>query len=402
MVLKIGRRRQSTGARVLFLRGRFAVAAAFGCVVLVALGYALGQVRVDPALGRFFGARGPGDIGASEARAADDRDEYTAEEQALIKVFERVAPSVVNIDTTALQATLFSMRVDEVQQGSGSGFVYDVQGHVVTNFHVIEGALARRGKVFVTLKSGDRLEARIVGAEPDKDIALLKIEPAGKPLVPVVMGRSETLRVGQTVLAIGNPFGLDQTLTTGVVSALGREIQSRTDRKIQDVIQTDAAINPGNSGGPLLDSRGRVIGVNTQIYSPSGASAGIGFAIPASAVQRVVPQLMKYGRVNRPILGVRLISDAIASRNGIEGVILESVEPGGPADSAGLRGLVQTRSGYPAVGDVIVAIDDKKVRDSGELLDALDQFQPGDTIKVTVVRGKSGQRQTFSVRTRKN
>jgi S1-C subfamily serine protease len=319
-----------------------------------------------------------------------------------MRVFERAAPSVVNIDTTALQATLFSMRFDEVRQGSGSGFVYDKKGHVVTNFHVIEGAIARRGKVFVTLKGGDRMEARIVGVEPDKDLALLKIDADPKQLVPVAMGRSDALRVGQTVLAIGNPFGLDQTLTTGVVSALGREIQSRTDRKIQDVIQTDAAINPGNSGGPLLDSRGRVIGVNTQIYSPSGASAGIGFAIPASAVERVVPQLIQYGRVNRPVLGVRLVSDAIAQRNGIEGVIIESVEPGGPADRAGLRGLVQTRSGYPAVGDVIVAIDDKPVRDASAMLDELDRRQPGDDIKVTVQRGKAGTKETFVLRTKKN
>jgi S1-C subfamily serine protease len=338
----------------------------------------------------------------SDRAVASDQADFTPEEQTVMRVFERAAPSVVNIDTTALQATLFSMRFDEVRQGSGSGFVYDKKGHVVTNFHVIEGAIARRGKVFVTLKGGDRMEARIVGVEPDKDLALLKIDADPKQLVPVAMGRSDALRVGQTVLAIGNPFGLDQTLTTGVVSALGREIQSRTDRKIQDVIQTDAAINPGNSGGPLLDSRGRVIGVNTQIYSPSGASAGIGFAIPASAVERVVPQLIQYGRVNRPVLGVRLVSDAIAQRNGIEGVIIESVEPGGPADRAGLRGLVQTRSGYPAVGDVIVAIDDKPVRDASAMLDELDRRQPGDDIKVTVQRGKAGTKETFVLRTKKN
>jgi S1-C subfamily serine protease len=338
----------------------------------------------------------------SAARTSLETGAYTEAELSIMRVFEKVAPSVVNIDTTAVQTNVFSMRVDEVPQGSGSGFVYSNKGHVVTNFHVIEGAIARQGKVFVTLKGGDRFEAKVVGTEPDKDLALLKIEAPEKLLVPVKMGPSADLRVGQTVLAIGNPFGLDQTLTTGVVSALGREIRSRTDRKILDVIQTDAAINPGNSGGPLLDSQGRVVGVNTQIYSPSGASAGIGFAIPASAVERVVPQLIQFGRVNRPVLGVRLISDSIAQRNEIVGVIIESVEPGGPADRAGIRGLVQTRSGYPAVGDVIVAVDGKPVKDSNDLLDLLDDRKPGDEIKITVVRGKSGKKQIFNVRTTQN
>jgi S1-C subfamily serine protease len=320
------------------------------------------------------------------------------EELATIKVFERVAPSVVNIDTTAMQTNLFSMSVTEVPQGSGSGFVFDKKGHVVTNFHVIENA----AKVSVTVKGGHRFEAKVVGAEPDKDLALLKIEAPERLLVPVQLADSAALRVGQRVLAIGNPFGLDQTLTTGVVSALEREIQSRTDRRIQDVIQTDAAINPGNSGGPLLDSQGRVIGVNTQIYSPSGASAGIGFAIPANAVARIVPQLVKYGRVNRPKLGVRLITDAIAKRNGIEGVIIDSIEPGGPADKAGLRGLVQTRSGYPAVGDIIVGVGNKTVKNYSDLLDELENIKPGDEIKITVERGKGGKKETVTLRTKPN
>jgi S1-C subfamily serine protease len=320
------------------------------------------------------------------------------EELATIKVFERVAPSVVNIDTTAMQTNLFSMSVTEVPQGSGSGFVFDKKGHIVTNFHVIENA----AKVSVTVKGGHRFEAKVVGAEPDKDLALLKIEAPERLLVPVQLADSAALRVGQRVLAIGNPFGLDQTLTTGVVSALEREIQSRTDRRIQDVIQTDAAINPGNSGGPLLDSQGRVIGVNTQIYSPSGASAGIGFAIPANAVSRVVPQLIKYGRVNRPKLGVRLITDAIAKRNGIEGVIIDSIEPGGPADKAGLRGLVQTRTGYPAVGDIIVGVGNKTVKSYSDLLDELDNIKPGDDIKITVERGKGGKKETVTLRTKSN
>jgi S1-C subfamily serine protease len=320
------------------------------------------------------------------------------EELATIKVFERVAPSVVNIDTTAMQTNLFSMSVTEVPQGRGSGFVFDKKGPIVTNFHVIENA----AKVSVTVKGGHRFEAKVVGAEPDKDLALLKIEAPERLLVPVQLADSAALRVGQRVLAIGNPFGLDQTLTTGVVSALEREIQSRTDRRIQDVIQTDAAINPGNSGGPLLDSQGRVIGVNTQIYSPSGASAGIGFAIPANAVSRVVPQLIKYGRVNRPKLGVRLITDAIAKRNGIEGVIIDSIEPGGPADKAGLRGLVQTRTGYPAVGDIIVGVGNKTVKSYSDLLDELDNIKPGDDIKITVERGKGGKKETVTLRTKSN
>lgn len=324
------------------------------------------------------------------------KESFSPDELNTMSVFETVAPSVVFIDTTTVQRDFFSMSVMEVPRGSGSGFVWDTDGHIVTNFHVIE----KSASIKVTLKGGQVFPAQLVGQEPDKDLALLKIEAPANLLKAVSVGSTDNLRVGQKVLAIGNPFGLDQSLTVGVISALGREIQSQTGRRIQDVVQTDAAINPGNSGGPLLDSSGRLIGVNTQIYSPSGASAGIGFAVPVNAVKRVVPQLIKFGRIARPVLGVRLVSDAIAQRNDITGVIIESVEPASPADKAGIIGLIRGRGGEVLVGDVIIGIGKKPVKNYSDLLDELERFKPGDTIAVTVSRGKGGKERTVSVKTR--
>ncbi|HEY4492827.1 MAG TPA: trypsin-like peptidase domain-containing protein, partial [Acidobacteriota bacterium] len=263
------------------------------------------------------------------------------EERNTIDVFENAAKSVVFITSKALQYDFFSMNVFETPQGAGSGFLWDEEGHVVTNFHVIAGANA----LTVTLSDHSSYEAAVVGGEPNKDLAVLRIKaPSGK-LIPVRIGTSDKLLVGQKVLAIGNPFGLDQTLTVGIVSALGRQIQSVTDRKIQDVIQTDAAINPGNSGGPLLDSNGSLIGVNTAIVSPSGAYAGIGFAVPVNTVKRVVPQLIRFGKVIRPGLGVGIVSDSVAQRLGIEGVIIGQVRPGSSAAEAGLRGIQRSWGG---------------------------------------------------------
>ncbi len=316
------------------------------------------------------------------ANATPDDNALLADERNTISVFQEVAPSVVFITSKALRQGFFFTDTYEVPAGSGSGFVWDNQGHIVTNNHVVEQASA----LTVTLSDNSSYEAEIVGTEPSKDIAVLRIKVSSSKLRPVRAGSSTNLQVGQKVVAIGNPFGLDQTLTTGVVSALGREIKANNGRTIQDVIQTDAAINPGNSGGPLLDSRGQLIGMNTAIISPSGSSAGIGFAVPVSTVNRIVPQLIKFGHVSRPGLGIQVISDAAARRAGIEGVIIGEVTRGSAAAKAGLRGVQRTRFGETYVGDVIVGINDKPVRNFGELGDVLEQYKVGDAVNVKILR----------------
>ncbi|HEY9422463.1 MAG TPA: trypsin-like peptidase domain-containing protein [Thermoanaerobaculia bacterium] len=311
--------------------------------------------------------------------------ELKDEEQATISLFERASPSVVNITSIAVARTsAFSMNLREIPRGSGTGFVWDRQGHVVTNYHVMEGANAAR----VTLSNGSTLEARLVGVAPEKDLAVVKITEPPARLTPLPLGRSQDLRVGQSVFAIGNPFGLDQTLTTGVVSALGREIESPNGVTIRDVVQTDAAINPGNSGGPLLDSSGRLIGVNTALYSPSGVYAGIGFAIPSYAVSHVVPDLIRYGRVQRPTLGIELAPTQAARQLDLEGAIITRVEPGTGADRAGLRGLQQDRYGRIALGDVIQTIDGERIASSSDLLEVLERKRPGQTVRVGILRGE--------------
>jgi S1-C subfamily serine protease len=245
----------------------------------------------------------------------------------------------------------------------------------------------------VTLSDHSSWPADTVGAEPDKDVAVVRIRAPSSRLRPIAIGRSADLQVGQAVFAIGNPFGLDQTLTTGVVSALGRTIQAVTGRTIHEVIQTDAAINPGNSGGPLLDSAGRLIGVNTAIYSTSGGSAGIGFAVPVDIVNRVVPELIRSGRVTRPVLGVNLADDNITRRAGIDGVLIMTVEEGLGAEAAGLRGTVVGSGGEPILGDIIQQVDGVRVRTRDDLLNVLEQHKPGDVVKVTLLRGN----QTVSV-----
>jgi S1-C subfamily serine protease len=309
--------------------------------------------------------------------------ELQDEERATIALFEHASPAVVYITSIALRRNRFSLNVTEIPQGSGSGFIWDRQGHVVTNFHVIAEANAAQ----VTLSDQSTWDAELVGRAPEKDLAVLKIKAPANKLTPLPIGRSENLRVGQSVFAIGNPFGLDQTLTTGVISALGREIQSVGGAPIRDVVQTDAAINPGNSGGPLLDSAGRLIGVNTAIYSPSGAYAGIGFAIPAHDISWVVPDLIRYGRVQRPRLGVELAPETVAQRLGLEGAVIYRVEPGSGADRAGLQGLQEDRRGRVSLGDVIVHIDGEPIKSSGDLVLALENKKPGDTVKVGLLRG---------------
>jgi len=317
-------------------------------------------------------------------------DKLGANEQSTIDVFSKFSRSVVHITSLETHRDRMTLDVTEIPQGTGSGFVWDQDGHIVTNFHVV----ANGDRASVTLNDNSTYPATIIGTAPDKDIAVLHIDAPPQKLLPLPIGQSATLKVGQTVLAIGNPFGLDQTLTTGVVSGLGREIKSVTQHPIFDVIQTDASINPGNSGGPLLDSSGRLIGINTAIYSPSGANAGIGFAVPVDTVNTIVPQLLKFGKITRPGLGINPLSDQIAMQNGIDGVVISSVMPGGAADAAGLSGLKQELNGFQ-LGDVIVKIDTIEVHRSSDLFKALDAHKVADQIDVTV--DNQGHQRTVKV-----
>ena len=333
----------------------------------------------------------------SEAVAAN------ALEEQVIAVYEAGGPSVVNITSVSVVYDMFMQPIP--QEGSGSGFVYDAEGHIITNFHVVEGA----DQLMVTLANGQEFEAELVGQDPTNDLAVIHIRAGGDLPAPLPLGDSDNLRVGQFVVAIGNPFGLEQTLTVGVVSALGRIIQSpEENRFIGEAIQTDAAINPGNSGGPLLDLQGRVIGVNSQIISPSRANAGIGFAVSANTVRRVAPELIARGYYPHPWLGIsslplsprtadifREAGVDIAVDNGL--LILEAVT-GGPADQAGVRGgdrIVRFgRYNLPVGGDVLTAIDGQALQTSRDLTMYLDtQTEIGQTVKLTIVR--EGQEMTL-------
>jgi S1-C subfamily serine protease len=319
----------------------------------------------------------------AQPRAVTARGALDAEENNNISVFKRVSPSVVHITTLAVQRDFFSLRTSEQPSGTGTGFVWDDTGHIVTNFHVIQGG----DRATVTLNDQSSYPARLVGAFPDRDIAVLRIEAPRDKLPAIAVGSSRDLQVGQKVYAIGNPFGLDQTLTTGIVSALNREIESVTRRTIKGAIQTDAAINPGNSGGPLLDSAGRLIGVNTAIYSPSGASAGIGFAIPVDEVNRIVPRLIRDGRFIRPALGVTAGPDNIAKALGApKGVLLVNVASGSPAAAAGLQPFGRDRNGRIVQGDVITAVDGQAVADLDDMLSLLETRQIGEKVTLTVWR----------------
>jgi S1-C subfamily serine protease len=311
------------------------------------------------------------------AQRPDDR--LGADEQSTMDVFSKFSRSVVHITSLETHRNRRTLNLTEIPQGAGTGFVWDQDGHIVTNFHVVQGG----DHASVTLNDNSTYPAKIVGYAADKDIAVLHIDAPPQKLLPLPIGQSSTLRVGQKVLAIGNPFGLDQTLTTGVVSGLGREIKSVTQRSIFDVIQTDASINPGNSGGPLLDSSGRLIGINTAIFSPSGANAGIGFAVPVDAVNAIVPQLLKYGRLIKPGLGINLLRDQMARQYGFDGVVVVGVSPGGAADQAGISGpkLSATNRMVP---DVIVKLDDIDIHSESDLFRALDARKVGDVVDVTV------------------
>ena len=322
---------------------------------------------------------------AAPARTVTARGDLAQDEKATADLFQAAAPSVVYITNLAVRRDGFGLDVLEIPQGTGSGFVWDDAGHVVTNFHVIQTAQAAQ----VTLSDHTSWDARLVGVEPDKDLAVLVIDAPRDRLHPIAVGRSTDLRVGQKVFAIGNPFGLDHTLTTGIISALDRQIPSGTGRSIQGVIQTDAAINPGNSGGPLLDSAGRVIGVNTAIFNPKGAAGtyiGIGFAVPVDTVSRIVPQLIEHGKVVRPGMGVVVANDRIARELGLEGALIVDVKPGGGAEKAGVRPTRRDAAGRLVLGDVIVAVGANHVSNSDDLSRWLEERSVGETVEITVVR----------------
>ena len=308
----------------------------------------------------------------------------TNDEENNIEIFKRSSPSVVHITNSRLVRSFYSLNPQEVPQGTGTGFIWNQEGYIVTNFHVIQQA----NVVTVTLQDGTSYEAAPVGSDPDKDLAVLRINVAEPALSPIILGDSSLLEVGRKVIAIGNPFGLDTTMTVGVVSALGREIDSISRRKIRDVIQTDAAINPGNSGGPLLNSLGQLVGVNTAIYSPSGVNSGIGFAIPVNTVKRIVPELITFGRVQTPILGITHIPQPDYYRElwGIEGVIVMDVVPGADPAQVGMRGLRRVQRGRIQLGDVIFEIDGESVSNEDDYANIMEQHRAGDVVNIKTRR----------------
>lgn len=327
-------------------------------------------------------------LGMASSHAADFA---TDDERNNIQVFKQASPAVVYVTNQAVVRDPYSFNLHTVPRGAGTGFVWDKNGYIVTNYHVIDGAR----KVTITLKDQSSWQARLVGAAPEKDLAVLHIDAPASKLQPLPLGNSSSLTVGRKVLAIGNPFGLDTTLTVGVVSALGREIDAANNRKIRGVIQTDAAINPGNSGGPLLNSQGQLIGVNTAIYSPSGASVGIGFAIPVNTVNKIVPQLITHGRLVRPALGIEVAPEQWAKHHGINGVPILRTTRGLPAAKAGLQGIQRDVWGATILGDVIIGIDDHVIKSYDDLLTALENYQPGEKVELAFVR--QGKIQTRSL-----
>ncbi len=317
------------------------------------------------------------------------------DEQNNIEVYKAVSPGVVYIQSTTTVRDFFGMFAQQ-REGAGSGSVIDEQGDILTNYHVVADA----EKLTVSFGSGNTYAARVIGKDPDTDLAVVRLVQTPKEALTIVpLGDSDKLIVGQKVLAIGNPFGLDRTLTTGVISGLQRPIRAENGRQIEGAIQTDASINPGNSGGPLLDSHGRMIGINSQIESPTGASAGVGFAIPVNIAKRIVPELVRNGSVQRPKFGITPRDvEALGRQVDLpvsDGVLIWSVVQGGPAANAGLRGLVQTDEGVE-LGDIIVGVDGQKVADNDDLYKILDKHQIGDTVNVEIIR--RGRRMTVPVK----
>jgi len=338
----------------------------------------------------------PAQAAYSEAAPRGISDPASAsDEQNNIEIYRSLSPGVVNVHSTSYARDFFGFV--EPQEGSGSGSVIDQDGNILTNYHVIEGAQ----KVAVSFGGQKNYAAKVVGGDPDTDLAVIKlIETPKEPLTIVPLGDSDRLEVGQKVLAIGNPFGLDRTLTTGVISGLQRPIRARNGRPIEGAIQTDASINPGNSGGPLLDSHGRMIGINSQILSPSGASAGVGFAVPVNIAKRIVPELVRSGQIRRPKLGIGS-RDVELLKNQVElpvseGIVILQVLPGGPAANAGLRGITQTENGDFEIGDIILGIDSQKITNTDDLYRILDKHAIGDLVQVQVIR--NGRRTSVPVR----
>lgn len=321
----------------------------------------------------------------AEPRLVEARGNLAEDEQSTIELFENSRDSVVFLTTRQHVRDAWTRNIFSVPSGTGSGFIWDGQGHIITNFHVIKGA----SEATIRLADGRDYKAALVGASPAHDIAVLKIGIGFQRAEPVPLGTSNDLKVGQKVFAIGNPFGLDWTLTTGIVSALDRSLPGDGGRIIDNLIQTDAAINPGNSGGPLLDSAGRLIGINTAIYSPSGASAGIGFAVPVDTVNRVVPQLISRGKYIRPALGITVdgkYNDHLTSRLDVSGIVILGVGRGSAAENAGLKGAIVSPGGDIIPKDIIIAIDDKPISSVDKLLARLDDYHVGDTISLMILR----------------
>lgn len=326
-----------------------------------------GPVLVEPPLG--------------EAKT-ENLDDYYPSEREVISLFERATKSVAYVQTYVETRPGLSLNPMESPIGTGSGIVWDKEGRIVTNFHVIRDASAAK----ITLANKKTYEAELVGSSADDDVAVLKIKAPKDELVPADLGTSDNLRVGQSTYAIGNPFGLDHTLTTGVLSGLGREMKSPTGRTISNVIQTEASINPGNSGGPLIDARGRLIGMNTAIYSPSGASAGVGFAIPVDTLKVIATGLIKNGRIVRPVIGISYLESSQARALGVlKGVLVLDVPEGSSAERAGLRGTSRQTFGSINLGDVIIGIDKDDVTNEGDLFKALDKHKVGDVVSLRVV-----------------
>ncbi|HEX8177533.1 MAG TPA: trypsin-like peptidase domain-containing protein [Pyrinomonadaceae bacterium] len=364
-------------------------------ILVIALLSALFAAGTVACLDRWSNRFQPKTAAYTEAPPAGITDPSVAsDEQNNIEVYRAIAPGVANISATSYRRDIFGS-VQE-GEGSGSGAVIDAQGHIVTNYHVVEGAQ----KLTVSFGGDKTYPARVIGGDPDTDLAIIKVDAPADELRVIPFGDSDQLAVGQKVLAIGNPFGLDRTLTTGIISGLQRPLRARNGRPIEGAIQTDASINPGNSGGPLLDSRGRMIGINSQILSPSGASAGVGFAIPINIAKRIVPQLIQNGAVRRPRLGVgtRAVKD-LKDQVKLplsDGLIVINVVPGSAAANAGIRGLVQTEDGDVELGDIITSVDGQAVNTSDDLYKVLDKHQIGDTIQVEVLR--NNRRVTLPVR----
>lgn len=315
--------------------------------------------------------------------------DYSPSELNVINLFEKATESVAYVTTYTESRSGFSLNPMETPAGTGSGILWDRQGRIVTNFHVIRAASGAK----ITLANKKTYDAELVGSSADDDVAVLRIKAPPSELVPIEIGDSSNLRVGQSTYAIGNPFGLDHTLTTGVLSGLGREMKSPTGRTISNVIQTEASINPGNSGGPLVDARGRLIGMNTAIYSPSGASAGVGFAIPVDTLKVIANALIENGRIIRPVIGISYLESSQARALGIEtGVLVLDVPEGSTAEKAGLRGTSRMTFGSIELGDIVIGLDDDEVKNEGDLFKALDKHKVGDVVQIRVMNNKDGQR----------